>query len=716
MTAVLATETPGGDPFDGVAPGVELGAALAAVDPTTLVGQDAAAWMRAAFRQRNHDDWVLLGAIQEACRSRADTTTRSRADEFAPHVAAAGLGWSQTMAARRHEVAYFARDAVPALGEAMRLGMLEEAKAEIFHSTLEGMELPQCARVVEIVLPEAPGLGYQALRLRILEVARDVDADWAAARLAAAVARARVSTRTAPSGAVDLAGQDLPPDLAQDAKAHLDALAARIVVRLLGVGLDLGKGYVAARVFTRLLDGTLAGADDPAVIEAVFRELCANPPMPPDFDGPDNNPDPGPSDEPDDNGPSDDPDSGPRDEPDGGPNGGPSDGPDRGSENDASDGPGDGPSDLDPDAGPSGDGSSGDGPEPDNGTRDDGPGDSPDDEPNGDDRPDCDPTDDTDTDADVPAAPPVVVPFPAAVALRVRLSTLLGLDRHPADLPGLTGTTPDKAREIALAHGAATWHVLVHDDTGLHLQHLLVLRGPPHAKRDPRHQDRTIEITAPASLLDALHQQLVMDDGGYGTWLPRVLAAYRASCALDPDEHPATTTRDRDHRLPRTALARWIDARDHQCVAPGCTTLARRCDHDHTLDWQYGGCTQADELANLCRRHHRGKHVGRWRYIQPEPGRFEVTDPTGTVHHTRSRVVNPLPGPVARHYPFPWHLLDLDPVKPRPDFEIRPTRDGLITEKAIATNLHLALRALRTAGRDGHTEHQPAEDDSEPPF
>ena len=691
MTAVLATETPGGDPFDGIAPGVELGAALAAVDPTMLVGQDAASWMRAAFRQRNHDDWQLLGAIQEACRSRADTTTRYRTDEFAPHIAAAGLGWSQTMAGRRHELAYFARDAVPALGEAMRTGVLEEPKAAIFHSALEGMELEQCARVVEIVLPEAPGLGYQALRARILEVARDVDPDWAAARLAAAVARARVSTRTAPSGAVDLAGQDLPPDLAQDAKAHLDALAARIVVRLLGVGLDLGKGYVAARVFTRLLDGTLAGADDPAVIEAVFRELCANPPMPPDFDGPDigpdNNPDTGPDGGPSDSGPSD---SGPSDEPDGGPNEGPSDGPDggpdngpdRGSENDASDGPGDGPSDWDPDAGP------------------------------GDDRPDCDPTDD----ADVPAGSPIVVPFPAAVALRVRLSTLLGLDRHPADLPGLTGTTPDKAREIALAHGTATWHVLVHDDTGIHLQHLLVLRGPPHARRDPRHQDRTIEITVPGSLLDALDRQLVMDDGGYGAWLPRVLAAYRASRALDPDEHPATTTRDRDQRLPRTALARWIDARDHQCIAPGCTKLARRCDHDHTLDWQYGGHTQADELANLCRHHHRGKHAGRWRYTQPDPGRFVITDPTGTVHHTRSRVVNPLPGPVARRYPFPWHLLDLDPVKPRPDFEIRPTRDGVITDEAIATNLHLGLRALRTTEPAGHTEHQPTQDDSEPPF
>ena len=102
MTAVLETETPGGDPFHGVTPGVELGTRLAAVDPATLTGQDAAAWMRAAFRQRNHHDWQLLGAIQEACRSRADTTTRARVDEFAPHIAAAGLGWSPMTADRRN--------------------------------------------------------------------------------------------------------------------------------------------------------------------------------------------------------------------------------------------------------------------------------------------------------------------------------------------------------------------------------------------------------------------------------------------------------------------------------------------------------------------------------------------------------------------------------------------------------------------------------------
>ena len=47
--------------------------------------------------------------------------------------------------------------------------------------------------------------------------------------------------------------------------------------------------------------------------------------------------------------------------------------------------------------------------------------------------------------------------------------------------------------------------------------------------------------------------------------------------------------------------------------------------------------------------------------------------------------MHPLPGPLARQYPFPWHMLDLDPVKPRPDFTARPNRDGISTEKGLLT-------------------------------
>ncbi|MDL5156700.1 HNH endonuclease signature motif containing protein [Actinomycetospora termitidis] len=659
MAAVVETETPGGDPFAGIPAGPELAAALATTPVAQLPGQHVAAWMRATFRQRNHDDAVLLDAIRQACRSRADDCRRVLDDGFAPKIAAANLGWSAITAGARYGLALFVLDAHPALGAAMHDGVLESRKAEIFDAATEGLDDHQIDHVIRIVLPEAPGLAYQALRERILEVARALDPDWAAARLAAAVARARVTTRVSPTGAVDLTGHDLPPDLAQDAKAHLDALAAEAQTRLAFLGLDYGRGFISARLFTRLLDGTLTGYDDPAVLDAIVNELCGGgPPGSPTDDRP--NPDDRPDDGPDDGGPDD---GGPDD---GGPDdGGPDDG-----------GPDDGPGC--PDGGSSsGDSGPDDGPDLDESPGDEGPAD--------DDRPDS-PTPDSSGGGAGPSAGgftgnPVVEPYPEQVALRMRLSTLLGHDQHPAELPGLGGTTPEVARRRAHHLGTARWHVLVHDDHG-HLHHLLTLRAPPEATRDPRHRRRTVEITAPAALLDAL-----TSSDAHDPWLATLLAAYYRSRDLPPEDHPATTSRDTDRRLPGAALGRWIDARDPTCVAPGCSVAARRCEHDHTHDWQDTHRTHADGLANLCKADHRAKHIAGWHHEQPAPGRFTITDPTGTVHHTQSRVVRPLPDPVAPHSPHPPGLLEVyRPADEEYRYATRPARP------------------------------RPEEDDSDPPF
>jgi hypothetical protein len=290
----------------------------------------------------------------------------------------------------------------------------------------------------------------------------------------------------------------------------------------------------------------------------------------------------------------------------------------------------------------------------------------------------------------------------------MRLSTLLGLDDHPATLADLGSTPAGTARAVAATHGAARWHVLVHDDVDATLRHLLVLRAPPGASRNERHRRRIVEITAPAALLDALDRH-----GTDDPWLGEVLAARRRSEALDPEQHPATTSRDADRRFPGAALARWIDARDDVCVAPGCRTPAARCDHDHTRDWLVGGRTQADELGGLCRRDHRAKHEGGWHHDQPAPGRFVITDPTGTVHHTASRVVRPLPDPLAPGDAFPLDLLGRREPPERPDYTARPTRDGRYTAEALATAAHLTRRrAERVPG----PEPGPIADDEEPPF
>jgi hypothetical protein len=73
-------------------------------------------------------------------------------------------------------------------------------------------------------------------------------------------------------------------------------------------------------------------------------------------------------------------------------------------------------------------------------------------------------------------------------------------------------------------------------------------------------------------------------------------------------------------RTPGPALAGWIRARDRTCRASGCRVLASRCDIDHTIDYAAGGATTHDNLALLCRHHHRLKHDGGWHVTQTEPG------------------------------------------------------------------------------------------------
>ncbi|RZK51922.1 MAG: HNH endonuclease, partial [Pedobacter sp.] len=49
-----------------------------------------------------------------------------------------------------------------------------------------------------------------------------------------------------------------------------------------------------------------------------------------------------------------------------------------------------------------------------------------------------------------------------------------------------------------------------------------------------------------------------------------------------------------------------------KCRFPGCNQPATASDIDHTTDWQHGGPTNLDNLAHLCRKHHRLKHHTAW--------------------------------------------------------------------------------------------------------
>jgi 5-methylcytosine-specific restriction endonuclease McrA len=83
--------------------------------------------------------------------------------------------------------------------------------------------------------------------------------------------------------------------------------------------------------------------------------------------------------------------------------------------------------------------------------------------------------------------------------------------------------------------------------------------------------------------------------------------------------------------------------RDQHCVFPHCTRDARTCDLDHITPYDPEGPpgqTRPHNLAALCRRHHRAKTLGLWRYTRTPTGIYHWTDPHGhtylvTPHGTR---------------------------------------------------------------------------------
>jgi len=98
------------------------------------------------------------------------------------------------------------------------------------------------------------------------------------------------------------------------------------------------------------------------------------------------------------------------------------------------------------------------------------------------------------------------------------------------------------------------------------------------------------------------------------------------------------TKTDTTRRYPTAAQRRRIETRDPVCVFPGCRTPSTRSDIDHILAVQDGGATTDDNLAPLCRYHHRIKHDHGWTYTRLPNGDYQWTSPTG---HTYRKIRPP---------------------------------------------------------------------------
>lgn len=117
------------------------------------------------------------------------------------------------------------------------------------------------------------------------------------------------------------------------------------------------------------------------------------------------------------------------------------------------------------------------------------------------------------------------------------------------------------------------------------------------------------------------------------TWINASHTEVRILPVIDLNEQVSTSRYE-----PTARLRRQVTLRDKTCVFPWCTRPARSCDLDHVEPFDHDthgegrpqpGPTATDNLAVLCRSHHRLKtHTG-WRLTSPASGVFEWSSPHG---------------------------------------------------------------------------------------
>jgi hypothetical protein len=98
---------------------------------------------------------------------------------------------------------------------------------------------------------------------------------------------------------------------------------------------------------------------------------------------------------------------------------------------------------------------------------------------------------------------------------------------------------------------------------------------------------------------------------------------------LTVDRYGEPLNLGRARRLASESQRRAARIRDRGCVFPGCHAPVRWTDLHHVQHWRHGGTTDLQNLACLCRTHHRIVHSNGWAMARGPDGSWEFTTPTG---------------------------------------------------------------------------------------
>ena len=106
---------------------------------------------------------------------------------------------------------------------------------------------------------------------------------------------------------------------------------------------------------------------------------------------------------------------------------------------------------------------------------------------------------------------------------------------------------------------------------------------------------------------------------------------------LEDSETWLTLGNGTTRRRPTTQQRRDVETRSPTCIHPGCRMPAAESDLDHRIPWAQQRRTHTDNLAPLCRYHHRIKHEAGWKYKAASGGDYVFTTPLGHAYTTSGR-------------------------------------------------------------------------------
>jgi hypothetical protein len=508
-----------------MAPGLELAAALDRVDVSAVSGFDVVEVVKARYRQLAFEHARFVEAVVESgARSDGGFGRGSCAGEFAADEVRAAL----VLTRRAAESVYWGGkdliERLPAVHAALGCGELDVPRAHVFRDWTVNLSVEQARTVCALLLSEAGLLTTGQLIERIRKLAVAIDPEWTNRRYEESVVGRKVVAYTNPDGTATVEAQHLPVDRAAATAAHLNRLAR--AARRAGDGRSMDQ--LRADLFSALTDGSTTGLGEQALIDHVRAdavgeqcaagERCADgsrstagepdhdpaPPQATDVDPLQTDP---AGTEPADTAPT------------------------------FTEPAGTAPTFTEPrftepaDTAPA----------------------------------DTAPADTALADTEPAGTAPTsatIAPRPrgADVVVRVRLSTLIGVDRFPAQLAGMGPIHAELARDLVARMGATQWRFVLADTEGGFLHTGLITARPEGVSR--RGGDRGIvelqvrecDLEVLAVIGDGLRWQPVLDD---------VARKHRAWLA------DSETSVDPRRRTPGAALRRLLQARDQRCFFPG---------------------------------------------------------------------------------------------------------------------------------------------------